>query len=280
MTVALTTATPDFASLDIPLLVVALATNPTLTDELKPIDAVTGGALGRALGRRDFRGGRDETLHLAGGEKGIQRVLFVGMGPAADRVASLRRAGAIAGRQANRLGVGRLAFFAGAMNAAEVEAAGLGLIAGAWDFKEMKTAPPADEQRTPLEAATLIVAGFRRRSDGNQGRVGDRRRTFARAASRHAAGQRVHAGLSRRHRARHRAAARHEDHGARPRGDGSREDGIVPVRRAGHVAGSQAHRARVSQGRPRARRPWRSSARVSASTPAASRSSRRRAWSG
>jgi leucyl aminopeptidase len=158
MTVALTTAAPDFASLDTPLLVVALATNPTLTDDLKPIDSVTSGALGRALGRRDFRGGRDETLHLAGGEKGIQRVLFVGMGPAADRVASLRRAGAIAGRQANRLGVGRLAFFAGAMNAAEVEAAGLGLIAGAWDFKEMKTAPPADEQRAPLEAATLLVA--------------------------------------------------------------------------------------------------------------------------
>ena len=48
MTVALTTATPDFASLDVPLLVVALATNPTLSDELKPIDAVTAGALCRA----------------------------------------------------------------------------------------------------------------------------------------------------------------------------------------------------------------------------------------
>ena len=158
MTLALTTAAPDFASLDSPLLVVALAANPTLTDELTPIDAVTGGALGRALGRRDFRGGRDEMLHLAGGERGIQRVLFVGMGPAADRVASLRRAGAIAGRQANRLGVGRLALFAGALTAQEVEAVGLGLIAGSWDFKEMKTAPPADEQRAPLEQATLLVA--------------------------------------------------------------------------------------------------------------------------
>jgi leucyl aminopeptidase len=166
MTVALTTAAPEFASLDIPLLVVALATNPTLTDELKPIDAVTAGALGRALGRRDFRGARDETLHLAGGEKGIQRVLFVGMGAAGDRVASLRRAGALAGRQANKLGVGRLAFFAGAMTATEVEAAGLGLIAGAWDFKEMKTAPPADEQRAPLEAATLLVP------DSNAGQTG------------------------------------------------------------------------------------------------------------
>jgi leucyl aminopeptidase len=158
MTLALTAATPEFASLDSPLLVVALATNPALTDELRPIDAVTGGALGRALGRRDFRGGRDETLHLAGGERGIQRVLFVGMGPATDRVGALRRAGAIAGRQATRLGVGRLAFFAGPLTAGEVEAVGLGLIAGAWDFKEMKTAPPADEQRAPLEQATILVA--------------------------------------------------------------------------------------------------------------------------
>lgn len=157
MTLALTAAAPEFASLESPLLVVALAANPTLTDELRPIDTVTGGALGRALGRRDFRGGRDETLHLAGGERGIQRVLFVGMGPAVDRVVALRRAGAIAGRQANRLGVGRLTFFAGALSATEVEAIGLGLIAGAWDFKEMKTAPPADEQRAPLEQATILV---------------------------------------------------------------------------------------------------------------------------
>ena len=156
MTLALHVASPDFASLETPLLVVALPSAPTLPAELQPIDGVTGGALGRALARRDFRGGRDETLHLAGGERGVQRVLLVGMGTAADRVGALRRAGAIAGRQANRLGAGRLAFFAGAVSADEVEAIGLGLVAGAWDFKEMKTAPPADEQRAPLEAATIL----------------------------------------------------------------------------------------------------------------------------
>src|SRR3954470_18824440 len=119
MTLALTVAAPDLGALDTPLLVVALAASPTLTDELRPIDAATSGALGRALSRRDFRGGRDETLHLSGGEKGVQRVLFIGMGPASDRVSALRRAGALAGRQANRLGVGRIAFFAGALNAQE-----------------------------------------------------------------------------------------------------------------------------------------------------------------
>jgi leucyl aminopeptidase len=155
MTLKLTVAAPTLGAVETPLLVVALPTAPTLTDELRPIDAATGGALGRALARRDFRGGRDETLHLSGGERGILRVLLVGMGTVTDRAAALRRAGAIAGRQANRLGVGQLAFFAGTIDATETEAIGLGLIAGSWDFKEMKTRPPADEDRAPLTDAAI-----------------------------------------------------------------------------------------------------------------------------
>jgi leucyl aminopeptidase len=157
MPVSLTTAAPDLGGLDTPLLVVALPTAPTMTEDLQPLDAATGGALARALGRRDFRGGRDETLHLAGGARGIQRMLFVGMGPATDRVTALRRAGAIAGRQGNKLGVGRLTFYGGVLSADEVEAVGVGLIAGSWDFKELKTPPPADEVREPLTAATILV---------------------------------------------------------------------------------------------------------------------------
>lgn len=157
MTLSLTAAAPDFSALETPLLAIALPSGPKLTDELRPIDALTSGALGRALTRRDFRGGRDETLHLAGGERGVQRILLVGMGSATDRASAIRRAGAIAGRQAAKLGVGRVAFFAGQVTRSEVEAAGVGLIAGAWDFREMKTAPPADEQRAPLEAATILA---------------------------------------------------------------------------------------------------------------------------
>src|SRR6476660_5630370 len=151
-------AAPDSGTLDVPLLVVALPTSPSVTPELAAVDAATNGALGRAITRRDFRGGRDETLHLAGGERGIQRILLVGMGSASDRPAALRRAGAIAARQASRLGVGRLAFYAGTLNASEIEAAGVGLGIGAWDFKEMKTAPPADEQRAPLDEAVILAA--------------------------------------------------------------------------------------------------------------------------
>src|ERR1043165_5639207 len=111
MTLSLNAGAPDFGGIDTPLLVIALGASPALSGELQPVDGATGGAMGRALTRRDFRGGRDETLQLSGGERGILRVLLVGMGPATDRVGALRRAAAIAGRQGNRLGVGQLSFY-------------------------------------------------------------------------------------------------------------------------------------------------------------------------
>jgi leucyl aminopeptidase len=166
MTLSLNVGAPDLGSIDTPLLVIALATSPALGGDLQAVDTLTGGALGRAFSRRDFRGGRDETLHLAGGERGVLRVLLVGMGPATDRPGALRRAAAIAARQAARMGVGRLAFYAGAMSETDVEAAGLGLMAGAWDFRELKTAPPADEQRAALEEATILTADVAARTGG------------------------------------------------------------------------------------------------------------------
>ncbi len=160
MTLSLNAAAPNFGALDTPLLVVALGSAPTLAPELAPIDSATGGALGRALSRRDFRGSRDETLHLSGGERGVQRVLLVGMGAATDRITlgAAPSEGRSRGGAQTRMGVGALAFFAGAMTAEEVEAAGLGLIAGAWEFRELKSPQPVDEQRTPLTTATLVVA--------------------------------------------------------------------------------------------------------------------------
>ena len=158
MTLSLTAAAPKFDSLDTPLLVLALGTGQSLASELEHIDGQTGGALGRAFTRRDFRGARDEMLTVSGGDTGIQRVLLVGLGAGNDRTGALRRAAAIAGRQANKLGVGRLAFFAQALTPDETEAIGLGLIAGAWDFKELKTPGPAEDERTPLTHATILSA--------------------------------------------------------------------------------------------------------------------------
>ena len=158
MTLSLS-ATGGLGGLETPLLVLALPSAAGMSTELEPADRATGGAIGRALQRRDFRGGRDETLHFAGGEAGIQRVLLVGMGRVSDRAAALRRAGAIAARQGGRMGVGALAFFAGGLSPEEAEAAALGLVAGSWDFKELKTPPPADEQRAVLEQVTLVAPG-------------------------------------------------------------------------------------------------------------------------
>src|SRR4051812_50207740 len=69
--------------LETPLLVIAVPKEGTeVVGELAAVDAATSGALGRAMSRRDFRGGRDETLLLGGSAAGIQRVLLVGIGGA------------------------------------------------------------------------------------------------------------------------------------------------------------------------------------------------------
>ena len=158
MTLSVTGRPAELGGLDTPLLVLAFASSPTVSSALDAVDRATHGALRRMIERRDFRGGRDEQLHLSAGASGIQRVLLIGLGSASDRTSALRRAAALASRQAAKLGVGKLAFWAGDLSTEEAEAATLGLIAGSWDFKEMKTQPPADEQRAPLTDATLLGA--------------------------------------------------------------------------------------------------------------------------
>ncbi len=160
MTLSLTSGgADDLGALAVPLLVIALPATGMLDDALTSLDASLGGVLGRALDRRDFRGGRDETMHFAGGTTGPARVLLVGTGKlAANRTSSLRRAGAVAARNAARMGVGELAFYAGALDARESEALAIGLAAGAWEYTTTRTAPPEDERRLPLTAARILGA--------------------------------------------------------------------------------------------------------------------------
>src|SRR5438552_1666975 len=96
--------------LETPLLVVPLAAESLqIAGELGSADAATNGALGRAISRRDFRGAKDELLILGGAERGIQRLMLVGLGSKpSDPVLAVRRAATLAGRQANKLGVGSL----------------------------------------------------------------------------------------------------------------------------------------------------------------------------
>ena len=162
MALPVTLRSVDLAA-DVPFLAVALTAGAELTKDLEPLDRALGGALGRTLSRRDFRGGRDETLHLAGAAKGPQRVLLVGMGKPADdratgdRAVALKRAASIAARQAHRAGAGRVAFYAPGLNERGVENAVAGLAAGAWEYTETRTAPPAEERRAPLESAEVMV---------------------------------------------------------------------------------------------------------------------------
>ena len=81
---------------DTPLLVIALPPDSQVPAALTSLDTALAGALDRTLRRKDFRGSRDETLHLAGGATGPQRVLLVGLGKG-DRVMALRRAATLAG---------------------------------------------------------------------------------------------------------------------------------------------------------------------------------------
>ena len=166
MPLRLTSGRAELAALDVPLLVVALASGDGRDERLTALDGPLGGALGRFLDRRDFRGGRDETLHLAGGSAGPARVLLVGLGKITDRVSALRRAGALAARQAGRMGVGRLAFYAGTLSRQETEAIAVGLAAGAWEYTDTKTPPPEEERRAPLTEAAILSADERGLENG------------------------------------------------------------------------------------------------------------------
>src|SRR3979409_1128621 len=84
------------------LLVVALPENPSLSG-IAALDTATQGALTRSIEMKDFRGSRDEMLHLTGVAKGPRRILLIGLGTVADRRAALRRAATLAARNANRL---------------------------------------------------------------------------------------------------------------------------------------------------------------------------------
>ncbi|HSU92623.1 MAG TPA: leucyl aminopeptidase [Gemmatimonadaceae bacterium] len=149
-------AQPDTA--DAPLLVLALASGATLTPVLTALDATLGGALGRALERKDFRGARDETLVLPGAAKGAQHVLLVGLGKPASMVGALRRAASVASRQARKIGAPSLAFFAEDQSEGAIEAVAVGLTMGSWEYTTTRSAPPEDERKPALESAQILVS--------------------------------------------------------------------------------------------------------------------------
>jgi len=157
MTLTIAARATNPATLNTPLLVTLLPAGSDMPAYLKALDKSTGGAVGRTLRRGDFRGGRDELLHLVGGARGPRRILLVGYGSAKDRALALRRAATLAARQAHKMGVGTMAILAGAVDAREAESILVGAQHGSWDYLDLRTPPPEGDRRAPLTEATLVA---------------------------------------------------------------------------------------------------------------------------
>lgn len=145
------------ASVATPLLACLLPAGQGLPESLRSLDTALGGSLKRSLARRDFRGARDETFHIAGGTKGPRRVLLIGIGKPADRAAALRRAATLAARQANKAGVGSLTILADSYDSNELEQLLVGAQIGAWEYSEFKTPAPEADRRAPLASIEALV---------------------------------------------------------------------------------------------------------------------------
>ncbi|HVF40367.1 MAG TPA: leucyl aminopeptidase [Gemmatimonadaceae bacterium] len=141
-----------------PLLAIALPETPSLSGGLIDLDRAMGGALQRSIDMRDFRGARDEILHLTGPSGGPRRVIAIGLGKVTDRAGSFRRAAALAARQAMKLGSPQLGWYHGELDEREVEGATVGIIAGAWQYRDLKSPLPEEERRQSLEEATLLTS--------------------------------------------------------------------------------------------------------------------------
>ena len=155
LTVSINSANP--AEVGTALLVIALPENPTLAG-IAALDTASQGALTRTIEMKDFRGTRDETLHLTGFAKGPRRLLLVGMGPVTDRRAAFKRAATLAARNAHRLGVGEMTWYSGQITPEETEAITVGLMAGAWEYADLKAQAPEAERRKPLTQATILTS--------------------------------------------------------------------------------------------------------------------------
>ena len=160
MAIAFDVRAGDPARAATPLLVLALPSDPSMPRALAALDKRYGGALTRAIRRKDFQGGRDEALLLFAPGGGPERVLMVGMG-SGDALKGLTRAATLAGRRANALGVGTLAFWAAELTDAALEGAVVGLSLGAWEFKELHAPVPVAKRRKPLTAVSLFVPNVR-----------------------------------------------------------------------------------------------------------------------
>jgi leucyl aminopeptidase len=147
----------DAADIETPLLGVLLQAGTDVPSELRRLDDALGGAITRSLQRGDFKGGRDESLHLDGGGGRAARLLIIGLGAPTEPAAAYRRGAALLGRQAQRTGAGTVAVVAPDAEAALIEPIAIGIAMGAWDYPDLKSPPPEAERKKPLTRATVVA---------------------------------------------------------------------------------------------------------------------------
>ena len=147
----------DAASIQVPVLFVALSSGATLPSTLANLDSSIGGAISMALRERDFRGSRDEMLFLSGGNAGPRRIALIGIGGGAGITHDVRRAAALAARTSSKLGTGSLAFTGDSFAPDQIEAIATGLHAGAWQYLDTKTPPADNERKAPVALATICA---------------------------------------------------------------------------------------------------------------------------
>ncbi|HUQ82000.1 MAG TPA: leucyl aminopeptidase [Gemmatimonadaceae bacterium] len=155
----------DAADVDTPLLGVLLQAGTELPSDLSALDDRIGGALSRSLRRGDFKGARDESLHLDGGASKAGRVLLIGVGSPTEVGASYRRGASLLARQAHRLGVGAVAVVAPGTETDTIESIAVGLTLGCWEYLDLKTPPPEAERKKPLTRATVVGDGSKDAKD-------------------------------------------------------------------------------------------------------------------
>ena len=147
----------DAADVETPLLGVLLQAGTDVPTELRALDAALGGALARTFDRGDFRGARDESLHLEGGASNASRVLLIGLGTLTEPGAAFRRGAALLARQAHRMGAGSIAVVSPSTVEDDLEAIAVGLNLGCWEYLDLKTPPPAEERKKPLTRAVIVA---------------------------------------------------------------------------------------------------------------------------
>jgi len=90
---------------------------------------------------------------ISPGGQGPRRLLLIGMGKCHRSQGFISRAATLAARNAQRLGVGEWCVLQAKISPEEIEAITSGLIAGAWEYADLKSPLPEAERKKPLEKA-------------------------------------------------------------------------------------------------------------------------------